>query len=634
MTTLLALAGPSASLPDEQVRERLERSVTAGPASVAIVRAAPDVVLGVAVPRWDEEPTRRIATDGRYSVVAHAALFYRRDLVAALEGAGERGVGVGDASATLILAALRAWGGRCVDHLEGEFSFVAWDAKEQLLIGARDNSGARALFFTRIGESRAVSSSLRLLRGLPGSDTSWNLIALAEDAADMDLAVVRETAVAAIERLPAGHALEWRGGLAPRVYRWWEIPIFEQDSGVPFEEAAEELQRLIGDAVAERCDLARGSVVMLSGGYDSPALYAAGNWRLGTPARPTPIGSVSFSHPPGDPGREDELIAAVTARWGAAPYFIPTDDVPAGDSSLPRARRREEPFYHTYELWNRALALGTRAQGARVALNGNGGDPWFSTSPVFLADLFRQGRFFTFYREWHAIWRTMNWYAVFKTAVQPNLSPAAMSLIARVRGGRPLAPPSMRDIPSWIAQPLRSSPELIARRQVAYQRRRGEGHSAAERTWYLRSAFAERTTALVFSICQGEGVEIRTPLLDPRIIRFAATRPRWESNSARQNKYLLRRSMRGLLPDELLAPRSDRTGLPVTYLDRTLRAHLTEARNSFQDGMLLAKAGIVDHRNLLGQIDGFLDGRIDEREEGAALVAAVQAEWWLQSFEQ
>lgn len=633
MTTLLALAGPSAALSDEELRERLERSVASGPSQVSIARVAPDVVLGVAVPRWDEEATRRIATDGRYTVVGHAALFYRRDLVAALGSAGETHADAGDPPAALILAALRVWGTRCVDHLEGEFAFVAWDAREQSLFGARDNSGSRTLFFTSIGESRAVSSSLRLLRGLPGCDTAWNLIALAEDAADLDLAVVRETAVAAIERLPAGHALEWRSGLAPRVYRWWEIPIFERDSGVPFEEAAEELQRLIGDAVAERCDLAGGSVVMLSGGYDSPALYAAGNWRLGTPGRPTPVGSVSFSHPPGDPGREDELIAAVTARWGAAPHFIPTDDVPAGGASLARAGRRDEPFYHTYELWNRALALGTRAQGARVALNGNGGDPWFSTSPVFLADLFRQGRLFAFYREWHAIWRTMNWYAVFKTAVQPNLSPAALSLIARVRGGRPLATSGVRALPSWLAEPLRSSPELLARRRIAYQRRRGEGHSAAERTWYLRSAFAERTTALVFSICQGEGVEIRTPFLDPRIIRFAATRPRWESNSARQNKYLLRRSMRGLLPDELLAPRTERTGLPLTYLDRTLREHLSEARNTFTDGMFLAKAGIVDHRNLLGQIDGFLQGQGEDREEGAALVAAVQAEWWLQTFE-
>ncbi|MEP7381811.1 MAG: asparagine synthase-related protein [Gemmatimonadota bacterium] len=633
MTTLLALVGPTATLPDAEVRARLEASLGTRPSTVSLARIGDDVVLGLAVPTWDEASTRRIATDGRYTVVAHAAVFYRDALVSALASSGERAAVVSDSAVELILAALRAWGWRCVDHLEGEYAFLVWDAKEGTLFAARDHAGSRALFYTRIGDGLAVASSLRLLRALPGCETAWNLVALAEDAADLELTVASETAVTAIERLPAGHTLEWRRGAAARVSRWWEIPIFEQDSRVPFEEAAEELKRLIADAVAERSDLSRGSAVMLSGGYDSPALYAAGNWRLGTAATPAPLRSVSFSHPPGDPGREDELIAAVTARWGTLPYFIPTDSVPASEPSLARAQRREEPFYHTYELWNRSLALGCRAQDARIAMNGNGGDPWFSTSPVFLADLMRQGRLLAFRREWHALWRTMNWYAVFKTAVQPNLSPWALSVVTRLRGGRPLADASVKSLPAWMGEAMRGSPELLARRRVSYARRRGEGHSAAERTWYLRSAFAERITALGFSICQGAEVELRTPFLDARIIRFAATRPRWESNSARQNKYLLRRSMKGLVPDEVLAPRSERTGLPVTYLDRTLDAHLLEARDAFRDGMLLAKLGIGDHAKLLDEIDGFLTGRIEDRERGATLVAAVQAEWWLRTFE-
>jgi asparagine synthase (glutamine-hydrolysing) len=531
-----------------------------------------------------------------------------------------------------ILAAVRAWRWRCTDHLEGEFSFVVWDAERGELFAARDHGGARPLFFSRIGDGVAVASAARLVHAVPGCAAGWNLLALAEDAADVDLTHANETAFAAVERVPGGFELQWRRGGAPRLSRWWAIPIFEQDSGVPFDEAAEELRRLIAEAVAERSDLSRGSVVMLSGGYDSTAIYAAGNWRLGTASESAPLRSVSFSHPPGDPGREDELIAAVTARWGAAPYFIEMDSVAAFEPSLTRARQRDEPFYHTYELWNRALALGCRAQGSQIALNGNGGDPWFSTSPVFLADLARQGRWIELRREWRALLGKMTWYGLFKTVIQPNLPRAVLPALSLLRGGRPLADPNLRALPAWISEELRRSPELQARRRVQYMRRQGEGHSAAERTWFLRSAFAERTTALVFSICQREGVELRTPLLDSRIVRFAATRPRWESNSNRQNKHLLRRSMRGLLPEEVIAPRSDRTGLPVSYLDRTLDALLEEAREAFGNGMLLAKLGVGDHRKLLDEINSFLAGQMNDRERAAALVAAVQAEWWLRSF--
>lgn len=73
--------------------------------------------------------------------------------------------------------------------------------------------------------------------------------------------------------------------------------------------------------------------------------------------------------------------------------------------------------------------------------------------------------------------------------------------------------------------------------------------------------------------------------------------------------------------------------MPSSYLDRTLDAHLTEARDTLRGGMLLASLGIADHGKLLDEIDGFLAGRVEDRERGAALVAATQAEWWLRTFE-
>ena len=634
MTVILALVGPSAGLGDGEVRALLNGTSSPADGTVALARPSPDVALAVASPRWDEVADRRIATDGRYTVIVHAALFYRQALNTALARAGEAPLDLGAPAAHAILAAVRAWQWRCVDRLEGEFAFVVWDARERTLFAARDHSASRTLFHTSIGDDGiVVASRLRTVRSVPGCRGDFNLMALVEDTADIDLANPAETAFSAIHRLPAGHALTYRAGRRGEVNRWWEVPIFEQDSGVPFEEGAEELRRLLGDAVAERADLSRGSAVMLSGGYDSPAVYAAGNWRLGTADTPAPLRSVSFSHPMGDPGREDELIAATTRRWGAEPFYIPIDDLPAVEPSLDRARHRDEPISHTYELWNRALARGCRAQGARIALNGNGGDPWFSTSPIFLADLLRQGRLLQFHREWHQLLGRMTPYRIFKTAVQPNLPRPVLQAIAALRGGRQLSDPHVREIPRWVADGMRRSEELRARRRIDVPRRPGEGLSALGRTWFLRSSFPERITALLFSICQSQGVEIRTPLLDNRVVRFAATRPRWESNSGRQNKHLLRRSMHGLLPDEVIAPRAERTGLPATYLERTLHAHLLEGRDAFRSGMLLAEVGVVDHRVLLGEINSYLDGAWSDLERANALLMAVQSEWWLRSLE-
>ena len=633
MTVLLALVGTPARQGEAQLGAALRRRLTGGDATIALSRVSPDVVLAVAAPAWDEDASRRVATNGRYTVIAHAAIMYRQTLNAALDQARHPPCPRDASSAEAILAAVEAWRWDCVQHLEGEFSFVVWDASERCLFAARDHAGGRTLFHAGVADGLVVSSSLRLAAATPGVAPGWNLLALAEDSADIDLAVATETAYQSVQRLPGGHALTCRQGGEPTVSRWWEIPLFERDSGIPFDEAAKTLRDLIADAVEQRSDLSRGTAVMLSGGYDSTAIYAAGNWRMPAGGGPTPLRSVSLSHPPGNPGREDELILATTRHWGASPRFIPEADIPAHEPSLARAAHRDEPFYHTYELWNRELARGCRTQGSLVALNGNGGDAWFSTSPIFFADLLRQGRWLQLRREWTTMWGALSWYRLFKVAIQPNIPHGMLDSLALLRGGRPIADPAAREIPRWLNHRLVTSPDFLARRQRRQERRRGESHSSAERTWFLRTAFTERVNALVFAICQGEGVELRTPLLDTRIVRFAATRPRWESNSGRANKHLLRESMRGLLPDEVIAPRATRTGLPVSYLDRTLDGNLQESRGAFRDGMLLAQIGVVDHQRLLREIDSFLNGLMNDRERAAAMVAAVQAEWWLRSIE-
>src|SRR5690606_16363021 len=82
-----------------------------------------------------------------------------------------------------------------------------------------------------------------------------------------------ETAWRGVNVLPPGHRLVWRVDATPVVERVWEPPVFERDNGVPFEEAREELRRLLREAVAERMDPSRPSAIWLSGGWDSPAVY-------------------------------------------------------------------------------------------------------------------------------------------------------------------------------------------------------------------------------------------------------------------------------------------------------------------------------------------------------------------------
>ena len=628
MTILLALVDADTALDEGGVRRLLARTLE-GEADYTVIRPAPGVVLAAATPQEAPRRERVSAQDERFAVVAHATLFYRDDLARALDEARRQPPAPEAPAVDWILAALHAWGEEGVQRLEGDFAFVAWDVERARLFAARDLAGTRTLFHAGTGRGIAVGTFARTLRRVHGISPTLNLVAVAEDAADVGLAYAHESPFAAIARIPAGHALRWGRTDTARVARWWQLPIFDQGGGVPFEAAAGELFALLERATEERIDVERGTAILLSGGYDSTAVFGAGEAAL--QHRAGVLQPVSVSHPPGDPGREDELIAATTARWNRSPTWVHNDLIADFDDPVRRAARRDEPFVHTYELWNRALAGTVRALPARVALNGLGGDFWFSVSPIFLADHLRRLQLRRFVREWRQLFGRLSAYRVFKLAVRPNLPPWLVAA-ARRATGKALGDAAHRSIPPWVRADFARRSGMIERRYVRVARRRGESLAAAEQSWYLQSPFMERVSASVEGYFADAGVEVRSPLMDGRIIRYAAGRPYDESFGRNgENKRLLRAAVRDVLPPEITAPRAARTGLPVSYFHRTVRAHLAYARESFREGMRLAELGIVDADLLLGAVDRYLAGAEVDANAVVALSYAAHAEWWLRS---
>ena len=633
MTQLLALVDVERAPDERGLRLLLARTIEGGDADYGIVHPSPGVVLAAMVPHAAPRRERAIAEDGRFTVVAHATLHYRADLARALEGAGAPLPETDAPAVDWILAAMRAWGEDGLQRLEGDFSFIAWDAERGRLFAARDLAGTRTLFHTASGRGIAVGTFARTLRRVEGVPSALNLVAIAEDASDVGLAYAHESPFTAIARIPAGHALGWGRGDATRVARWWQLPYFDRSGGPPLETAAGELFELLARATEERLDPELGTAILLSGGYDSTAVFGAGEAALARrPLRAmSALHPVSVSHAPGDPGREDELIAATTNFWQRTPTWVSNDTIPEFDDPLRRAARRDEPFVHTYELWNRALAETCRTLPARVALNGLGGDFWFSLSPIFLADHLRRLQLRRFVGEWRQLFGRLSAYQLFRLAVRPNLPPWLVA-VARRATGRTLGDTVHRRIPSWVRADFARQSGMDERRYVRVARRRGESLAGAEQSWYLQSPFMERVSASVDGFFADAGVEVRSPLMDGRVIRYAATRPYDESFGRNgENKRLLRAAVREVLPPEITAPRSSRTGLPVSYFHRTVRAHLASARESFRDGMRLADLGIVDPGPLLGAMERYLGGADMEANAVVALSYAAHAEWWLRS---
>ena len=569
-----------------------------------------------------------VARTGSVVLAADATLIRRDELRAELRSAGAP-PGDRASDGELLLAAWRAWGERMVEHVHGDIALVLVDAAAGVLFAWRDQVGRRPLYWAELPNGVAVASSLAAVMGHPGVPRRFNRTALAASAGAL-LEHPDETAWDAVRIVPPGHTLCRLPDSPPRLARVWHAPRFEAGPAVPFDEAVEELRRLMLLAVGDRLSAAGRTAVWLSGGWDSPAVYGAAVAQGGARVAP-----VSMSYPAGDRGREDETILAIAAHHGQEVTWASVNDVPLVEQDpVAEAASLDQPFVHPYRNWSRRLAAVTRETGASVALDGAGGDQLFGLTPVFLAELLRRGRPLSAAREAarHGVtgrsWRgsLLAWWM---WGVRPLLSPGMLRAVGLLRGGRPPLGHLERPVPRW----LQGNPGLregLRQRARGWAPEPGESLGSAESRWYLGSPYAGRILAAQFEAALEQGVTLLSPLLDERVVRFAATRPREERAGGGETKRLLRAAASAWLPPELLKKRASRTGLSTDYFRRELRAHLPRLLTVTGDLEALEGFGVVSGREFREASTGWLAGTASD-EIGLALLCTVRTELWVRA---
>ena len=591
MSGVLALFGAAAPRDAGVVDAMMARLATRG-ADRADVRRDPRVVVGACRFGWELAPGFSgdvlVVRHGAVTVAADATLYYLDELRAALRAAG--GDSSGETPSALILAAYRAWGAACLDRLEGDFAFVLWDEARREGLCARSPDGKRPLFWARTADGVAVASTVGTLLAHPSVSAELDLGTIASHAAGM-WQHDDGTSYVAVKSLPAGSAVAWTGG-RPRTWRFWAPPEVRTSSRLRFDEAAEELQLLLRRAVRERLAPAGPSTVWMSGGWDSTAVYGAAQAERAARGDERAIVPVSISYPEGDPGREDELVRAIVDRWDGRVHWLDIADIPFVDRAAERAAHRDESLCHVYETWNRALARGTRAVGSRVAFDGNGGDQYFASSLVFLADLLRTGRWLELARQCRAF-GVRSRASLVRWALIPAVPRLVLSAAGALRG-RHYRRHLMPVVPSWFRADFLARTGIADREREYLDATTRFERGASETSFFLESPALPRSFGVLASLALDEGVEMRSPLSDPRVVRFAASRPWRERASMGETKRLLRASMRGLLPDHVLAPRRHRTGVTTKYAFDSMRHRFAaEFERAFAQPML-ADLGIVD----------------------------------------
>lgn len=627
-----AIAGlGAASLPappdaEQRTADLLARMQVRGADDSSVLSLGP-VTLGVSRFAWEQAvhpDGARVARHGNVSLVADATLYDTETLKRELRSCWDPSLV--SSPSKLLLAAYVTWGTPFALRLNGDFAFILWDGDRNHLVAGRDFVGRRSLFRrTFPSGSIAMASRATALADSPYGPATLNTELVAASLSGL-LSGSLETAYREIEPIPAGTTMSWSNAGSWKVESRWRPPRFRTGGKPDFVEGSRELRGILSAAVRDRMTQEHVAVY-LSGGADSPAVFGAAC----DTAQDRKVHAISVSFPEGDSAREDEHIQATAQRWGVRPHWIQSESMSVFDSIEARAAGRDDVYAHTFEQMNRRLGAEALANGARVALDGHGGDLLFQVSDSCIPEILLAGHPLM----WRRLLRDGN-YRSFKEVLRWGLAPILPNVMWRtfdVFRERPLQRPFVQDLAGWITAPVRRRLEELAWTHPEPARGLFEGPAAYESRWYLEAPYMARTVAWTHEFAIESGVELRSPLLDRRVVEFAASRPVLERASVTETKRLLREAVRGLVPDSVLAPRPYKTGVPRGYFGRQMQNGFRAAAESVllnpRNQVLLAELGILDKKAFEAEFSQYQDSK--DHLTGVHIFLTLGAELWLRA---
>ena len=301
--------------------------------------------------------------DGKVQVIFNGEIYNFAEVRSELIALGHRFRTHSDTE--IIVHGYEQWGERCVERFRGMFAFAVWDETNRRLLLARDRLGVKPLYYAELpGVGIVFGSEIKALLEDPAVQRDWR-----PEAIDTFLTLLYipapETVYAGIQKLPPASVLVAERGQV-KVSKYWDLEFTGEDAGRTEEDYLEELDSLLREAVGLRLisDVPLGA--FLSGGIDSSTVVS---YMKETSATAPVTIAVGF-----DQQEYDEVQhAEVVARHLECEFHALTAS-PQIESLLPKlAWHFDEPFADssavpTYYVSKAARELVT------VALSGDGGD--------------------------------------------------------------------------------------------------------------------------------------------------------------------------------------------------------------------------------------------------------------------
>lgn len=465
-------------------------------------------------------------------------------------------------------------GTECFSHLNGMFALAIWDGRNDRLVLARDRMGKKPLYYTVKNGSLYFSSELKCLMTLPEMSRE-----IEPGAIDLFLTYQYiphpHSIYKGIYKLPPGHfAVYERDEL--RIEKFWSVD-WSHEIVIDQPTASEQLRTLLADAVRIRLrsDVPLGA--FLSGGIDSSLIVAIAQKQLDTPIQTFSIG---FSEADFDETHFAKMVADHVGtkheRFEVTPdamhildQLVNHYDEPFGDSSA-------IPTWYLSEMTRKHVT---------VALSGDGGDELFGGYERYRA-LKLSGQL----QSWLPVsWLNQSW--LMRRLPDSN---ARRSLLRRVRRFcEALGQPPIERYMNWIqifgeASRLDLYQEsfiesLPDRNPVSFLA--DAWRNAGKRDLVSCATAADLQTYMPCDLMtkvdiasMAHSLEARQPMLDYRLVEWAASLPSHLKLRGKRGKCLLMDTYKDLLPQAIWHRAKMGFGVPIAkWFKTTLRDRTYDA---------------------------------------------------------
>jgi asparagine synthase (glutamine-hydrolysing) len=490
--------------------------------------------------------------DGNLWVVFNGEIYNHPSLRHDLEKRGHHYRSESDTETILHLFEER--GDACVADLDGEFAFAVWDRRRRRLLLARDRLGVKPLYFTVVRDSLVFASEIKAMFEHPDLRREVDLEALYHYLTFLTTPAPF-TLFAGVRKLPPGHILTWDSGGASVPRPYWRLA-----------DAAERVSRTEAEwvgAVRERLEAAVDGRMMsdvpvgvfLSGGVDSSTAVA-----LMSRNSPRPIETFSVGFRDDPAYNELHYARAVAGRFGANHHevLIGRDEML---EYLPRlVYHQDEPIADPVCVPLYYVSRLARDHGIKVVQVGEGADELFSGYPGYLTVL----------KLYEGVWRRfVRLPAGLRGALYRGVAPVFHAL-GRVKELDHVHRACLGEEIFWgnaiafrelekrklLRGPLGGAgltSHDVVRAHLTDIDRAWPDADLLQRMVYLDLMFRlpELLLMRVDKITMSTSVEARVPFLDHRLVELTLGIPK-ATRIRSGPKHLLKRAVRGLIPDAII----------------------------------------------------------------------------------